>query len=103
VQEEEDKKKKTFGGIKMFPDVQPGQQKALSPRKEEEAKKKTEEQEVMKMVAMYDYEATEEGELTFKQGDAITVLEQFENGWWSGELRGQAGVFPVNFTKPANA
>lgn len=86
----------------MFPDVQPGQQKALSPRKEEEPKK-TEEKEVMKMVAMYDYEATEEGELTFKQGDAITVLEQFENGWWSGELRGQAGVFPVNFTKPANA
>jgi hypothetical protein len=86
--------------------VQPGQQKALSPRKEEEAKKKTEEEKEaavpMKMVAMYDYDATEEGELTFKQGDAITVLEQFENGWWSGELRGQAGVFPVNFTKPAS-
>jgi hypothetical protein len=91
--------------VKLFPDMaqaapsaqpQPQQPQPQPQQQQEPEPKKKEE-----VVALYDYEATDEGELTFKQGDVITVLEKYENGWWSGELRSQAGVFPVNFTKPA--
>lgn len=34
------------------------------------------------MVALYDYEAEEEGELTFAEGDRIVLLEQDDSGWW---------------------
>ncbi len=39
--------------------------------------------------ALYDYKATEEGELTFKKGDIIKLLERDdEGGWWIGDLNG---------------
>ncbi|EDR23060.1 bridging integrator, putative [Entamoeba dispar SAW760] len=47
----------------------------------------------------YEYQAQEEGELSFKEGDIITVLKK-EGDWWLGELKGQQGYFPYNYVCP---
>ena len=47
----------------------------------------------------YDYVAQEEGELSFREGDIITVLKK-EGDWWYGELRGKEGLFPYNYASP---
>ncbi|KAK0792118.1 hypothetical protein LTR59_008614 [Friedmanniomyces endolithicus] len=46
--------------------------------------------------ALFDFLPTEEGELGFRKGDTIVVLETKYEGWWKGMLRGQIGVFPAN-------
>ena len=46
---------------------------------------------------MFSYVATENDELSLEVGDIVEVLDEAEDGWWSGELRGKEGVFPNNF------
>nr|XP_020473184.1 CD2-associated protein isoform X2 [Monopterus albus] len=45
------------------------------------------------------FEATNEDELSLKEGDVIHVLSKDtgEPGWWRGEIGGKDGVFPDNF------
>uniref|UniRef100_A0AAZ3PUB9 Dynamin-binding protein n=1 Tax=Oncorhynchus tshawytscha TaxID=74940 RepID=A0AAZ3PUB9_ONCTS len=50
-------------------------------------------------VALHDFRAMEPGELEFDVGDRIRVVNTLEDGWLSGELRGQCGVFPHRFVK----
>ncbi|XP_062858114.1 CD2-associated protein [Trichomycterus rosablanca] len=49
--------------------------------------------------ATFNYEATNQDELDFKEGDIIHLLSKDtgEPGWWRGELNGKNGVFPDNF------
>jgi len=49
---------------------------------------------------LYEYEATDEGELSFGAGEEILVLERIEGGWWRGKRQatGDIGLFPSNFT-----
>ncbi|VDM00728.1 unnamed protein product [Schistocephalus solidus] len=53
----------------------------------------------MEVRVEYDYKAEERDELTIKQGDIITNVSQFEEGWFIGTLNGKEGVFPDNFVK----
>ncbi|KAL7057937.1 hypothetical protein AAHC03_017235 [Spirometra sp. Aus1] len=53
----------------------------------------------MEVRVEYDYNAEERDELTIKQGDIITNVSQFEEGWFIGTLNGKEGVFPDNFVK----
>ncbi|KAJ2420628.1 ESCRT-0 subunit protein hse1, partial [Coemansia sp. RSA 2524] len=50
--------------------------------------------------ALFDFAATESGELGFFKGDVIDVLDQKYRDWWKGELRGKHGIFPANFVQP---
>jgi len=50
-------------------------------------------------VALYDYDATTDDELTFREGDTITILQKDPAGWWEGELNGQKGWVPANYVK----
>ncbi len=52
-------------------------------------------------VALYDYVAQAEGDLSFKAGDRIEVVQRTasENDWWTGKVNGAQGVFPGNYTK----
>ena len=43
---------------------------------------------------LFDYNTDDPNELSFKQGDIITVLQKDPSGWWQGELNGRIGVFP---------
>jgi len=49
--------------------------------------------------AMYAYTATQPGDLTFKAGDIITIIEKTEKDWWEGELNGVRGQMPANYVK----
>lgn len=46
------------------------------------------------VVAVYDYNAGESGDLSFLQNDKIKVLEKNDDGWWKGALKGTVGMFP---------
>eukprot|EP01094_Clydonella_sp_ATCC50884_P012269 TRINITY_DN2226_c0_g1_i1.p1 TRINITY_DN2226_c0_g1~~TRINITY_DN2226_c0_g1_i1.p1 ORF type:complete len:512 (-),score=199.42 TRINITY_DN2226_c0_g1_i1:156-1691(-) len=47
--------------------------------------------------ALYDYEATNDTELSFNEGDVLVITERDESGWWFAELRGEAGFVPENY------
>lgn len=50
------------------------------------------------VLALYDYDAQAEGDLSFKKDDKIELVNRTEdaNDWWTGKLRGVVGVFPGN-------
>lgn len=50
-------------------------------------------------VAEYDYEAGEDNELTFEEGDKIINIDFVDDDWWLGELEktGEKGLFPSNY------
>lgn len=47
--------------------------------------------------ALYDFEPQEEGELAFRRGDIIRVVNSAYEGWWKGELDGRVGIFPLTY------
>ncbi|XP_069130487.1 serine-rich adhesin for platelets-like isoform X3 [Argopecten irradians] len=49
--------------------------------------------------ALHAYEVTQEGQLAFRKGDTITVLEKTNDGWWKGTLDDREGWFPGSFVK----
>lgn len=52
--------------------------------------------------ALYDYEASEDNELSFLTGDQITNIDFISEDWWSGNLNGQIGLFPGNYVELLN-
>ena len=48
------------------------------------------------VVALYDFAAQADGDLDFRAGDRIEVVERTESAedWWTGKLNGRQGVFP---------
>ncbi|XP_066905736.1 intersectin-1 isoform X4 [Halyomorpha halys] len=53
-----------------------------------------------RVVALYQYTAQNEDELSFEKGDIVTVLAKDEPSWWKGELNGAVGLFPSNYVAP---
>ncbi|KAG0009443.1 hypothetical protein BGZ81_003393, partial [Podila clonocystis] len=52
--------------------------------------------------ALYNFDATAEGELSIQKGDIIGIVEEIDEGWWIGELVDangvrQEGMFPSNY------
>lgn len=51
-------------------------------------------------IAVYEYEAAEEGEVGFAEGDLIESIDQIDEGWWSGtNPQGETGLFPSNYVE----
>ncbi|TIA89041.1 hypothetical protein E3P99_02292 [Wallemia hederae] len=53
------------------------------------------------VTALYDFEPQADGDLGFRVGDQIEVVQRTEsaNDWWTGRLNGQEGVFPGNYVQ----
>ncbi|XP_030613755.1 rho guanine nucleotide exchange factor 7a isoform X2 [Archocentrus centrarchus] len=49
--------------------------------------------------ARFNFQQTNEDELTFSKGDIIGVTRQEEGGWWEGMLNGKTGWFPSNYVR----
>lgn len=54
------------------------------------------------VVALYDFEAQADGDLSFNTGDRIEIVEKTASAedWWTGRLHGQQGVFPGDCLPP---
>ncbi|QRW23294.1 SH3 domain-containing protein [Rhizoctonia solani] len=57
-------------------------------------------QEAKKAVALYDYNAANPDELSFEQGEILTIINNNGEGWWhcANESR-QIGLVPCNYIK----
>nr|XP_048292615.1 intersectin-2 isoform X4 [Myodes glareolus] len=54
---------------------------------------------VCQVIAMYDYAANNEDELSFSKGQLINVMNKDDPDWWQGEVNGVTGLFPSNYVK----
>ncbi|KAF5377247.1 hypothetical protein D9615_006407 [Tricholomella constricta] len=59
--------------------------------------------QVQYVIALYDFAAQADGDLSFNTGDRIEVVERTGNteDWWTGRVNGQQGVFPGNYVQDA--
>uniref|UniRef100_H3C8Y3 SH3 domain-containing protein n=1 Tax=Tetraodon nigroviridis TaxID=99883 RepID=H3C8Y3_TETNG len=49
-------------------------------------------------VALYDYQAAGDDEISFDPDDVITNIEMIDEGWWRGVCRAY-GLFPANYVE----
>uniref|UniRef100_A0A8B9H6W5 Intersectin 2a n=1 Tax=Astyanax mexicanus TaxID=7994 RepID=A0A8B9H6W5_ASTMX len=56
-------------------------------------------QPLCQVIAMYDYKAASEDEMSFLKGQLINVFNKDDSDWWKGELNGVTGLFPTNYIK----
>ncbi|XP_076377755.1 protein nervous wreck isoform X4 [Megalopta genalis] len=58
-------------------------------------------------IALYDYDATCDEEVSFYEGDVVKILRKdphdVDDGWWEGEIRGHRGLFPSLIMEPCAA
>ena len=59
----------------------------------------------MEAVAVYDYDAADDDELTFVEGHIIMGVIAIDDGWSEGRLlhNGQYGMFPSNYVEMRRA
>ena len=49
--------------------------------------------------ALYSFDKGQEGDLEFREGDEIEVVEEVGGDWLKGRLRGKEGIFPASFVQ----
>lgn len=86
------------------------------PLKEAKEDKQEGDKVLMRVIALFDFESDEPGDLNFASGDSIEVLQQNSSGWWKGrvplestaahemykdggKMSYRIGVFPYNFVE----
>ena len=49
-------------------------------------KRKNEYNKAIQAIALYNYHAEEDDDLSFKKGDILVVYQKNSNGWWKGNF-----------------
>ncbi|KAI0296739.1 hypothetical protein B0F90DRAFT_1015197 [Multifurca ochricompacta] len=59
------------------------------------------EEGVGRAIALFDFRAVEQEDLSFSKGQVITITEKSDrtDTWWKGKLDGREGSFPANFVE----
>jgi len=52
--------------------------------------------------ALYDFDAENPAELSFKEGDVILLKTKIDENWYEGTINGQTGYFPVSYVTIIN-
>jgi endophilin-A len=52
--------------------------------------------------ALYDFDAENPAELSFKEGDVIFLKTQIDENWYEGTVNGRTGYFPVSYVTIIN-
>ncbi|XP_055587479.1 src substrate cortactin isoform X2 [Uranotaenia lowii] len=50
-------------------------------------------------LALYDYQAAADDEISFDPDDRITHIEMIDEGWWRGLCNNHYGLFPANYVQ----
>ncbi|XP_035902769.1 hematopoietic lineage cell-specific protein isoform X2 [Anopheles stephensi] len=50
-------------------------------------------------IALYDYQAAADDEISFDPDDKITHIEMIDEGWWRGWCNNKYGLFPANYVQ----
>jgi myosin-1 len=51
------------------------------------------------LIAQYDYKGDDDSQLSFHEGDEIEMVEDEEDGWYEGKLKGKSGYVPANYVE----
>ncbi|KAI9663586.1 MAG: hypothetical protein M1829_006045 [Trizodia sp. TS-e1964] len=78
----------------VFSDKKPQRPTAPKP---EFGKKKATPLAANQAIALFNFDAAQDGDLGFKKGDVITIVKRTEstNDWWTGRLAEKEGIFPA--------
>ena len=60
-------------------------------------------QQVLRVRALYDYDALDDGQLSFKAGDVMLLEVTYSDGWCECRLRGQMGLVPESYVEEVEA
>ena len=52
--------------------------------------------------ALYDFDAENPAELSFKESDVIFLKSQIDENWYEGTVNGRTGYFPVSYVTIIN-
>lgn len=54
-----------------------------------------------KAVALYSFAGQQDGDLPFKKGDVITIIQKSDStdDWWTGRINNVEGIFPANYVE----
>ena len=52
------------------------------------------------VIAIYDYSADKDDELSFSENSVIYVIRKNDDGWYEGVMDGITGLFPGNYVEP---
>ncbi|XP_077884516.1 nephrocystin-1 isoform X2 [Ictidomys tridecemlineatus] len=80
-----------------------GEEEELEEEEEEEQENESPKHTSRKYIALGDFTAQQVGDLTFKKGEILLVIEKKPDGWWiAKDSKGNEGLIPRTYLEPCD-